>query len=354
MAFSTIDKSTSFQNTVLYTGNAGTQSITGVGFQADLNWIKCRGALENHNLSDSVRGDSGETSGYYNLQSNTTSSQGSGSYNALVTAIGADGFSVGINDQVNIAQPFVAWNWLAGTTTGIATNGSTTLTPTGYSFNQTSGFSIIEYTGTTGTTDKFPHGLGVAPKMVIVKDLDGTGFWAMYHAANTAAPETDYLILNTTAATADDLTMWYDTAPDTVNVTLGTGSQVNGPGSYIAYCFAEIPGYSKFGTYIGNGATDGSFVYTGFRPQYLLIKQTNTTRDWNLFDNARNVYNVIGEQIEVNSTSAGDSYDSVDFVSNGFKFRTTSAGKNENAGTYIYAAFGQPIISNSGVCANAR
>jgi hypothetical protein len=353
MAFSTIDKSTSFQNQTLYTGNAGTQSITGVGFQADLNWIKCRGALENHNLSDSVRGDSGETSGYYNLQSNTTSSQGSGSYNALVTAIGADGFSVGINDQVNIAQPFVAWNWLMGTTTGIDTTGST-ITPTGYSFNATAGQSIIEYTGNSTSGALVPHGLGAVPGMIIIKNLDQSEAWMMYHAANTAAPETDYMVLNTNAATADDADRWNDTAPTSVNFSLGDSSTVNAGDSYIAYCFTDVAGYSKFGTYIGNGATDGSFVYTGFRPQYLLIKQTNTTRDWNLFDNARNVYNVIGEQIEVNSTSAGDSYDSVDFVSNGFKFRTTSAGKNENAGTYIYAAFGQPIISNSGVCANAR
>jgi len=354
MAFSTIDKSTSFQNQTLYTGNGSTQSITGVGFQSDMLWIKCRTALENHCLSDSVRGDSGETSGYWELRPDTTQASASGSYNALVTAIGADGFSVGINDVVNTnTKLYIGWNWLMGTTTGIDTTGST-ITPTGYSFNATAGQSIIEYTGNNTSGALVPHGLGAVPGMIIIKNLDQTEAWMMYHGANTAAPETDYLVLNTTAATADAADVWNDTAPTSVNFSLGDNFAVNAGDSYIAYCFTDIAGYSKFGTYIGNGATNGSFVFTGFRPQYLLIKQTNTTRDWNLFDNARNVYNVIGEQIEVNSTSAGDSYDSVDFVSNGFKFRTTSAGKNGDAGTYIYAAFGQPIISNSGVCANAR
>ena len=148
MAFSTVNKSSLYQSNVLYTGNAGTQSITGVGFQPDLNWIKCRGAAENNVVSDSVRGDSGAASGYYYLHSNSDAVSGSGAGNAYVTALDSDGFSIGNNDQVNVAQAFTSWNWKAGTTSGITTNGSTTITPTGYSFNATSGFSIVKFTGT--------------------------------------------------------------------------------------------------------------------------------------------------------------------------------------------------------------
>ena len=144
MAYTTIDDPGLFFNTVLYTGNAGTQSITGVGFSPALNWIKCRGATEIHTLVDSVRGDSGANTGYWYLASSADSVDQSGSGNTLVSALGSDGFSLGNNDRVNIAQPFVSWNWKAGTTSGIATNGSTTITPAAYSFNQTSGFSIIK------------------------------------------------------------------------------------------------------------------------------------------------------------------------------------------------------------------
>ena len=350
MAFSTIDKSTSFQTQTLYTGNGSTQSITGVGFRSDMLWIKCRTALENHCLVDSVRGDSGETSGYWELRPDTTQASVSGSYNALVTAIGADGFSVGINDVVNTnTKLYIGWNWLMGTTTGIA--GSPSITPQSYSFNATAGQSIIKWEG-TGVAATLPHGLGAVPKMILFKRLDATAQWVVYHVATG---NTQALYLNTNAAPTVVSGFFNDTTPTSSLFSVGTDAAVNGNAEdYIAYCWAEIPGYSKFGTYTGNGNADGTFVYTGMRPQYLLIKQYDTTRDWNLFDNARNTFNVIGEQIEVNTTSAGDSYTTVDFVSNGFKFRTSDAGKNEADGTYIYAAFGQPIISNSGVCANAR
>ena len=348
MAYANISKPSLHMNSVLYTGNGSTQSITGVGFQPDLNWIKCRSASENHTLVDAVRGDSGLNTGYYYLQSNTTSDSQSGSGNTLVSALNADGFSIGNNDQVNAnTATFVAWNWKAGTTTGIA--GSPSITPLGYSFNATSGFSAIKYEG-TGSAATLPHGLGVAPSMIIVKALVTSENWAVYHKSLGA---TKYIELNLTAAAGTSAVMWNDTEPTSTLFTVNTNGGVNTSGNdYIAYCFADVKGYSKFGSFEGNLNADGPFVYTGFKPAFLLLKNADNSAsgdEWFMEDAARSTYNPTGIKLSanLNNSETTGSWVDIDFLSNGFKIRTSDQGFNEH--TMIYMAFAsEPLVANVG------
>ena len=356
MAFSTIDKSLLYQNPVLYTGNASTQSITGVGFQSDLLWIKCRGAVENQAVYDSVRGDSGQSSGYYELEPNNDAAEAAGAWNTLVSAIGSDGFSLGNNDQVNTASTFVAWSWKAGTTTGIA--GSPTITPSSYSFNATSGFSIIKYVG-NGTADAtIPHGLSTAPKMVIIKNLTTQEGWVVGHQGirGVGLGWTKIMKLNTNAGETTSSAYFGNVAPSATLVTIGTDGGVNtNTDNYIAYCFSEVVGYSKMGSYVGNNNTNGTFTYTGFKPSFVMIKGTYGDW-WGMQDDKRDIDNVVDKTLYANENDteySGANY-YIDFLSNGFKIRTTHSGMNGNGSNYIYTAFGQPIISNSGVCATAR
>ena len=348
MAFSTINKSSLYQNNVLYTGNAGTQSITGVGFQPDLTWIKCRGAAEIHTLVDSVRGDSGLNTGYFYLASSANSADGSGSGNTLVSALGVDGFSIGNNDRVNIAQPFVSWNWLAG---GTAITGSGSLTNT-RSTNTTAGFSIIKYTSTATASSTIAHGLGSTPDFVLIKRLGATANWILW--ATPLGATTNYLYPNNNTGTATS-TDWIGV--DATNITLKvTWGELNTTGDYICYAFKNIQGYSKCGSYTGNGNADGTFVYTGFKPSLLIRKKTNDVGDWRIDDNKRDGYNTVDftlfpNESHASTQSAGYAYD---LLSNGFKARGNSGNQNTSGGTYMYMAFGQPIISNSGVCATAR
>ena len=351
MAFSTIDKSSLFQNQVLYTGNGSTQSITGVGFQPDLTWIKSRSYVDDHVLTDSVRG---VTKTIFSNAVNAEETQAGG-----LTAFGADGFSVGSMAEVNTnLGTIVGWNWKAGTTSGIATNGSTTITPSAYSFNQTSGMSVIAYTGnSTNDGQKVPHGLGATPSFIIVKQLGVTGQWTCYHKS---LGHTQAIALNTTAIAETDAgtggyNFWYRTDPDSVNFTIGSSHYTNSSNNLIAYCFSEIPGYSKIGSYIGNGQANGTFVYTGFKPSFVLLKCSSDIESWVLFDNKREGYNIDNDSLlpDTNAVENNGNAD-LDLLSNGFKFRRNTGYTNNNVSTYIYAAFGQPIISNSGVCATAR
>ena len=349
MAFSTINKGSSFMNPVLYTGNGSTQSITGTGFQSDMLWIKCRTGAENHVLVDSVRGDSPDTSGYYELRPDTTGDSASGSYNTLVSAIGADGFSIGNNDVVNTSsQPYVGWNWKANGAGSANTDGSISST---VSVNTTAGFSIVKYTG-TGSADTIGHGLGAVPKMIISKRLDTTSYWITYHEAIGNDKE---IYLNDTSAAAAAANTWNSTTPTSSVWSVKTDSNNTSGGSFISYVFADVAGYSKFGSYIGNSSTNGPFVYTGFRPSFLICKATSGGEGWVLFDNKRLGYNVDNNYLNPNSNAAEATSDDVDLLSNGFKFRTLGSHVNASGITsYIYMAFGQPIISNGGVSATAR
>ena len=348
-----------FFNTTLYTGTgvaigSGGTAFTGVGFQGDLWWGKQRNGTYRHQSYDSVRG----VEKY--LAPNTTEVESAADPEGF-TAWGADGFTLGDRAQSNVsAGTFVCWNWKMGTTSGIA--GSPSITPSSYSFNATAGQSIIAYTGNATSGATLPHGLGVAPKMIIVKALESADPWTIYHsAADATAPEDKYMVLNTSAAVADADWAWNDTAPTSTLFSLGNAGEVNASGSdYIAYCFAEKKGYSSMGSYTGNGSADGPFIYTGFRPGFLLFKRTDSTGYWRIYNTAMDPSNVSYRVLFPNDTNAenttpGSSTYDIDLLSNGFKIRTTIASSNASGGTWIYSAFAEfPIVSSNDVPTVAR
>ena len=322
-------------STVLYTGNATDDTAIAVDFQPDWTWIKKRSGAQEHVLFDSSRGATKRLfSNLTNAESNEATS---------LKAFTSSGFTLGTHSSVNDnTETFVAWNWKAnGGTTSSNTDGSQTTT---VQANTTAGFSIVLYTG-TGSTDTFGHGLGAVPKWFFTKTRSNTGDWIVYHAGNTSAPETDFLKLNETNATEDLNTMYNDTAPTSTVFTLSTNGDVNTSGrTQIAYCFAEVEGYSKFGSYTGNGNTDGTFVYLGFRPAWVLIKNTSTTDDnWYLADDTRDADgNPMTEILNPNNNVAEYTTGSnkIDFNSNGFKMRDSASGDTNISGeVYIYMAF---------------
>jgi hypothetical protein len=337
---STIEKGSDYFNTVLYTGNGSTQSITGVGFQPDWTWIKNRDAADAHVLTDAVRGATEE------LQSNATSAETTNADG--LTAFDTDGFSLGADVLYNTSsEAYVAWNWLASNTTASNTEGSITST---VSANTTSGFSIVSYTG-TGANATVGHGLGVAPSMMIVKGRDSAGSWAVYHANANASPASGRLYLQLTNAFTAQATAWNSTVPSSTVFSVGSLTDTNqNTNAMIAYCFAEVPGYSAIGSYTGNGLADGAFVYTGMRPSFLLWKRTNSTGNWTMMDSTRNTYNVLGERLYANLSNAGSDGTIIDFVSNGFKLRVNANDQNGSGSTYIYLAFAENPFKNS----NAR
>jgi len=349
MAYTTINKSSDYFNTKLFTGNGGTQAVTGVGFQPDWVWIKNR-ASGNHRITDAVRGVTKEI--YSDLtNAETTNSIG-------LTAFGTDGFTVGSSNDYNANNGNIAsWNWKAGTTSGQATNSYSTITPTSISFNQTNGFSIIKYTGNATAGAGVPHGLGVAPKMVMVKNLDSSSYgWYCYHASLGA---TKSLYLHNTDAVVTSNDRWNGWVPDATNVSLGTNHGVNGgSNNIIMYCFAEKTGYSKFGSYTGNGNSDGPFVNLGFRPAFVLGKRTDNAGGWWMSDNKRsNGFNLNNDYVLADSSNAeqDDGSFASDFLSNGFKCRATNGNFNANGGTYIYMAFAEaPLVGTNNIPATAR
>jgi hypothetical protein len=333
-------------NTVLYTGNNSTNNITGVGFQPDWVWVKKRSTAGDHKLIDSTRGV-GQV-----LESNTTDSEADES--SSFTAFGADGFSLaGTAGAWNEnSATYVAWNWLA--------NGGTTVTNESGSIDSTvqantdAGFSIVTYTG-TGTAGTIAHGLGAIPNMYMVKCLDNsasTDHWYVYHAGIASNAEDYEIYLNLTARAYENNNYpWNETKPTNSVFSIKTLQDVNQSSkSYVAYCFADVEGYSKFGSYFGNGNADGTFVYTGFRPAWVIVKAaTGAVQHWHMFDNKRNGYNVDNDPLYANLNIAEYNTDVLDFVSNGFKMRTSSAVTNASGVTYIYMAFG-----DSTKYANAR
>ena len=344
---------TDYFNTVLYTGNgtaigSGGLAVTGVGFQSDFTWIKSRSGTEANVLFDAVRGATNILASDSNAaESNNTES---------LTTWGADGFTLGDKASVNgSGSDFVSWNWKAGTTSGITTDGSTTITPSAYSFNQTAGISILKYTGNTVAGAKLAHGLGVAPDFTIFKSTANGTAWNSYNTGMDATAPEDYsLCLSSTAARDDNASFWNDTPPDSVNITLGSGADANPSALCIAYCFASVKGYSKFGSYVGNGNVDGTFVYTGFRPN-MIIRKTTGTDYWSLIDIKREGYNPKNDYLFPSDTAGEGSQERVDIVSNGFKMRTTDTAGNTSGTTYIYAAFAEfPIVSSNDVPTVAR
>jgi len=348
MSYTTINKSSLHMNTKTFTGNGGTQSITGVGFQPDMTWLKKRNGTANHHLVDSVRGV-----GYY-LYPNLTNAQG-GSGNSLLTSFNSDGFTLDSGADSNASGATgVSWNWKAGTTSGI-TQGSATITPSSYSINATAGFSIIKWQGTNAHAS-VPHGLGVAPKMIIIRRLESSSSWVVYHHS---IGNTKRLTLDSNAAESGASGGWFNNTSPTADLFhVGTDGGSNGStDNYIAYCFAEKTGYSKFVSYVGNGNADGTFIYTGFKPAFILLKHTTSAESWHLFDGKRaNLFNPVNGRLQADSSGAEYTGKNVfDFVSNGFKLKDNNGAYNGSGSTYIYMAFAEaPLVGTNNVPCTAR
>ncbi len=346
MAFTTINKSTDYFNTKLYTGNATDDTaITGVGFTPSFLWGKNRtDAGTNHFLIDAVRGVTKE------LNSNSDSVDGTDA--TLIKSFDSDGFTLGDGSLNQSAKNFVAWNWKANGQGSANSDGTITTTYT--SANTTSGFSIVRYTG-TGSNATVGHGLGAVPKMIIVKCLDQTHWWFTYHVS---LGNTKHITLNTTnAASGDSAVYWNNTTPTSSVFSIGTDTGVNQSGQdYIAYCFADVQGFSKFGSYTGNGNADGAFIYTGFKPAFVIVKQSSASGEsWKMYDNKRPGYNLVNNWLEPDDSQAeGTGSNQIDMISNGFKARATNTAMNASGSTYIYMTFGQPIVSTNDIPANAR
>ena len=349
MAYSTISKPGLHFNTVTYAGNGGTNAITGVGFQPDWVWTKNRSSAQNHLLYDAVRGV-----GYY-IYSNLSNAQGGNGTSAL-DSFDSDGFTLDGGDDSNVnGQNGVAWSWKAGNSAG-SSNSDGSITST-VSANTTAGFSICKYTG-TGANATIGHGLGAAPKVVIIKNLSGTSQWLF---GTTALGFNKFLEFNLKGGAQTVSNRFNDTNPTSSVFSVGTSTGVNNNGdNHIAYCFAEKKGYSKFGSYVGNANADGTFVYTGFKPAFFLCKNSSTSNtNWLIFDNKRAPQNLVEDVLKANLNSAGENGDlDVDFLSNGVKMRNSDGNGNENNATMVYMAFAEnPLVANvgaSGVPATAR
>ena len=351
MAYTTIDDPSAYFQTKLYTGTGSSLALTNDGnsdLQPDFVWIKPRNEARGHHLFDAVRGVG------KSLVSNETNDEESNAQ--TLTAFGSDGFTVGTSNDVNKASnTHVAWQWKAGGSPSSNTDGSIT---SSVSVNQTAGISIGTFTG-TASVGTVGHGLNAVPSMIINRTITSDGKdWMTYHHKNTSAPETDYLALNSTNATADFEDVWNDTAPTSSVFTIGNSSQNNtGSGTSIFYAFAEKKGFSKFGSYTGNGNVDGTFVYTGFKPALLIIKNSSAgSTNWTIIDNKMNPFNQMNIRLTPNSNEAEQvSSNPKDFLSNGFKLRTTGSYENGSGNSYIYMAFSEnPFVTSTGIPTTAR
>ena len=326
----------------LYTGTSATQSISnavnGVSMQPDFVWVKARNFADNNALFDSVRGVNKR------LISNLTNAEDT--LTDTLMSFNTNGFTLGADagGRVNgTGTTYVGWQWKAGGTAVSNTAGSIT---SSVSANTTAGFSVVTYTASSSAST-IGHGLGVAPSMIIQKNRDAVSDWGVYHISIGA---TKFLKLNDTAAAATNSVPWNDTTPTSTVFSIGTG-YTNG-NKYVAYCFAAVAGYSAFGSYVGNGSADGAFVYTGFRPRYVMIKSTGV-EDWIVHDTSRNPYNASNLVLYPNSSQAEDNnptYRLIDILSNGFKMRSNQGQENGSGITYVYAAFGENPLKY----ANAR
>ena len=345
MAYTTIDNPELYFQVKLYTGNfTDNTAITLDGsedMQPDLVWLKERAEAEGHRLHDSARGATKYVQ---------TSSANAEATNAdTLKSFNSDGFTLGANNEHNqSSMTYVAWCWKAGTTSGITTNGDTDVTPSAYSFNQTSGFSIVKWSSAAGQT---AHGLGKKPQFIFTKRTDSAGSWKTYHEVLDA---TDFIKINDTAATEDNDTVWGDTEPDTVNFTVG--SAFGSSDDYVGYCFTSIQGYSKFGSYTGNVNADGVFIYLGFKPALFIVKETGNAEPWVIYDNKRSDSggpNPNDNHVTAEGTAAESSGTAIDFLSNGVKLRSNAGHLNE--GNYIYMAWAEaPFVNSNGVPGNAR
>ena len=358
MAYTTIDDGSAHFQIALYTGNDSTNAITNNGnsdMQPDFLWTKNRSSSADHKLFDSTRGV------IKFIESNTADTEGTQAN--LLSSFNSDGFTLGAGGEVNSSSTnYVAWQWKAGGGSG----NRTTFTETGdnpgggYQANTTAGFSIVDYVGTGDNGATVSHGLGAVPHWILFKNRDTAQTWVVYHHKNTAAPETDILQLEATNATYDSNTYFNDTAPTSSVFSLGTSNDLNkDDDNIIAYVWTEIQGFSKFGRYTGNGNADGPFVYTGFKPRYLMIKRTNNTEHWKVNDTVRDTNTQYGNDASLhpnqNIAETTSSSLNVDFLGNGFKLVTADGASNAVDAPFVYMCFAEhPFVSSKGVPCTAR
>jgi hypothetical protein len=333
----TISNGATVMAATTYTGTGAALTVANTvgsaSFQPDLVWVKGRSGATDHALYDAVRGVQNQ------LESNTTTAETAETTG--LTAFGSTGFTIGALAQMNTnAATYVGWQWNAGGSTVTNTSGSIS---TQVRANTTASFSIATYTGNGTAGATIGHGLGVTPAMIIIKARTATAAenWFVYHKNLTAV--TYYLRLNLTTAQVDGGSSGATsrvTAISSSVITLGPNAEVNeSTKTYVAYCFAAVAGYSAFGSYTGNGSADGPFVFTGFRPRFVMVKRTDTTGAWCVYDTSRNTYNTAGLELNPNSSAAENSGNALDVLSNGFKWRDSFGAHNASGGTYIYAAF---------------
>jgi hypothetical protein len=361
-----INKPNEYFNTVLYTGDGSSpRSLTGVNFQPDWVWLKRRNDAASHTLYDVVR-TAGSTKGIATnstVEEGLTASEGTTANFGYINSFDSDGFSVTTGASSdgyvnNSSDTYVAWNWLGGGTGVSNTDGDITST---VSANTTSGFSVVSYTGNGTNGATIGHGLGVAPKMVIPKCRSDAGDWSCYHASLSASNNIFLNLTQAQSAIVDRDNGGISTTSSTTFTVAQGGStlnNVNGSGrTYIAYCFAEKKGFSKFGSYTGNGNADGTFIYTGFKPAFVICKMTSGSgQNWELNDNKRNPYNEAKNTLRPNTADAEDgTFNTCDLLSNGFKLRTSNDATNQSSATYIYMAFAEnPLVGTNNIPATAR
>jgi len=348
MAYTDIDDSSAFFQTALYTGSGSARNITNDGnsdLQPDWVWIKKRSNGEDHLLFDSVRGIN------KSLKSNNTSAEQTDGGD--LSEFRTDGFRIGTNNRSNQnTHTFVAWQWKTGTS--FSNDASSTsvgsIDSTG-SVSTDAGFSIISWTSPNDSVATIAHGLGVVPTMIIMKKRGASGGWVTYHQT---MGNTHCMFLSTTAGKEDNADVFNDTSPTSAVFTTGSdGALVNN--TMIAYCFADVQGFSKMGSYIGNGNADGPFAYLGFKPAFLLVKLASGTDDWQILDNKRSPHNIVGGYMRPNDDAATTNNDVIDFVSNGFKLRTSAGSWNPAGGEFIFMAFAEnPFTTSTGVPGMAR
>ena len=340
-----INKPTDYFNTVLYSGNGGTQEIS-TGLKPEIVFIKGRNTATRYpSFFDIVRGATKRliTSSAYLEDTHTT----------MLNTFGSTSWTTGGDDQTNgSGETYVSWNWLAGGTPVSNTDGSIT---SSVSANTTSGVSIVSYTG-TGAAATVGHGLGSVPKVMFVKNRPISDNWPIYTSTTGNGTK---LRLNGSNSQITSVDTWNNTTPTSSVFSLGTDSEANNSSTaHIAYCFAEKKGFSKFGSYTGNASTDGPFVYTGFKPAWLLVKRTDGEVNWKLLDNKRDPYNDgTGANVNLNDADAEDDNAAytVDFLSNGFKIKNSNANFNASAGTFFYMAFAEnPVVGTNNIPATAR
>ena len=358
MAYTSIDDPSQYFQTLLYTGNASSRSLTNTGnsdLQPDWVWLKKRNEAQNHTVYDSTRGVSKIL---FPDEKDAEASSPS-----VLTAFDSDGFSLSADALGNDnSDTYASWQWKANggtTTTNDASATSVGTIDSVYQANTTAGFSIVTYTG-TGSNGTIAHGLGATPKWYFVKNRSESSVssvdqsWVVFH---TIMGQGAAMFLDTNDSKINHSPFWNSTAPTSTTFSVGTDTRTNtSSDNYIAYLFCEKQGYSKFGVYTGNGSNDGPFVYTGFKPAWVMYKRQSAAGNWRILDNKRDTFNVVGSEIYVDLNNAEADDDQMDFLSNGFKLRNgSSVGQNGDGSTYLYMAFAEyPFVSSKGVPVTAR